>query len=58
LGSVCCVKRVTTAEDEEVETEVWKRLRQQSRDFYAVGFDGLVIRWDKCFSVGGGCIDE
>jgi hypothetical protein len=30
------------ADDEEVETEVRKWLRQQSKDFYAVGFDALV----------------
>jgi hypothetical protein len=30
--------------DEEVETEVWKRLRQQSKDFYCAGFDVLVKR--------------
>jgi hypothetical protein len=26
---------------------VWKWLRQQSKDFCAVGFDALVKRWDK-----------
>jgi hypothetical protein len=30
------------ADDEEVETEVQKWLRQQSKVFYAVGFDALV----------------
>jgi hypothetical protein len=33
-------------DNEEVKTEVWKRLRQQSKDFYAAGFDALVMRWD------------
>jgi hypothetical protein len=33
--------------------EVRKRLRQQSEDFYAAGFDTLVKQWDKCISVGG-----
>jgi hypothetical protein len=56
VGSVCRVKRFTTvgkrsADDEEVETEVWKWLRQQSKDFYAAGFDTLVKRRDKCISV-------
>jgi hypothetical protein len=32
------------AEDIEVETEVRKWLRQQSKDFYAAGFDALVKR--------------
>jgi hypothetical protein len=36
---------------EEVETEVRKWLRQQSKDFYAAGLDALVKRWDKCISV-------
>jgi hypothetical protein len=36
-------KRFT--DDEEVEMEVQKWLRQQSRDCYAVGFDALVKRW-------------
>jgi hypothetical protein len=36
------------------ETEVYNWLRQQSKDFYAVGFDTLVKRWDKCINVGGG----
>jgi hypothetical protein len=30
------------ADDEEVETEVQKWLRQESKDFYAAGFDALV----------------
>jgi hypothetical protein len=29
------------------ETEVRNRLRQQSKDFFAAGFDALVKRWDK-----------
>jgi hypothetical protein len=50
------------ADDEKFETEVRKWLRQQSRDFCAVGFDALVKQWtsvsmlveyilrNKCFS--------
>jgi hypothetical protein len=38
--------------DEEVETEVWKWLRQQSKYFYAAGLDALVKRWGKCINVG------
>jgi hypothetical protein len=34
------------------ETEVRKWLRQQSKDFYAAGFDALVRRWDKCINFG------
>jgi hypothetical protein len=44
------------ADDEEVETEVREWLRQQSKDFYAEGFDALVKRWGKCISFGGGYI--
>jgi hypothetical protein len=44
------------AYDEEVETDVRKWLRQQSKDFYAAGFDALVKRWDKCINVGGGYV--
>jgi hypothetical protein len=41
-----------------VETEVWKWLRQQSKDFYAAGFDALVKRWNKCINVGGGYVEK
>jgi hypothetical protein len=46
------------ADDEEVETEVLKCLRQQSEDFYARGFDALVKQWDKCISVDGGYVEK
>jgi hypothetical protein len=46
------------ADDEEVEMEVRKWLRQQSKDLYAAGFDSLVERWDTCINVGGGYIDH
>jgi hypothetical protein len=46
------------ADDEEVETEVRNWLRQQSKDFYAAGFDALVKRWDKCIDVGGGYVEK
>jgi hypothetical protein len=54
VRSICHIKRFTIgsrnvhlggkgfAHNEEVETEVQKRLRQQSKDFYAAGFDALV----------------
>jgi hypothetical protein len=41
-----------------VETEVWKWLRQQSKDFYAAGFDALIKRWDIYISVGGGYVEK
>jgi hypothetical protein len=63
VGSVCRVKQFSLsgkrfADDEEVETEVRKWLRQQSKDFYAAVFDVLVKRWGKCISVGGGYVEK
>jgi hypothetical protein len=63
MGRVRRVKRFTTggkyfADDEEVETEVRKWLRQQSKDFHAAGFDALVKRWDKCINVGGRYVEK
>jgi hypothetical protein len=45
-------------DDEEVEKEVRKCLRQQSKDFNAAGFDALVKRRDKCINVGGGYVEK
>jgi hypothetical protein len=58
LGSVCRVNRFSLggkrfADVEEVETEVQKWLRQQSKDFFVAGFDALVKRWNKFLIVGG-----
>jgi hypothetical protein len=33
---------------EAVEREVTAWFRQQPKEFYADGFQGLVKRWDKC----------
>jgi hypothetical protein len=65
-GRFCCVKRVHNwvekrgkcFADDEVETEVWKWLTQQSEDFYAAGLDALVKRWDKCVNVDGGYVEK
>jgi hypothetical protein len=46
------------ADDEEVETEVRKWRRQQSKHFYAAGLGALVKRWDKCINVGGGYVEK
>jgi hypothetical protein len=46
------------ATDEQVETEERMWLSQQSKVFYAAGFDALVKRWDKCISIGGGYVDK
>jgi hypothetical protein len=42
----------------EVQTEVRKWLRQQSKDFYAAGFDALVKRWNKGINLGGGYVEK
>jgi hypothetical protein len=46
------------ADDEEVETEMRKWLRQLSKDFYTAGFDTPVKRWVKCVSVGGEYVEK
>jgi hypothetical protein len=46
------------ADDEEVEMEMQKWLRQQSKDFYAVSFNALVKQWYKCINVGGRYVEK
>jgi hypothetical protein len=67
VGSVCRIKRFTTGsrnslkdvqKSQMMSEQVQKWLSQQSKDFYAVGFDALVKRWDKCISVGGGYVEK
>jgi hypothetical protein len=48
-------KRFTN--EEEVEMEVRKWLRQQSKHSYAAGFDAPGKPRDKCISVGGGYVE-
>jgi hypothetical protein len=43
------------ADDEEVEMAVWKWLRQQSKDFFVVGFNALI---KQCINVGGGYFEK
>jgi hypothetical protein len=45
-------------DDKGAEIEVWKGLRQQSTDFYAMVFNALVKQWDKCIKVGGGYVEK
>jgi histone-lysine N-methyltransferase SETMAR len=40
-------------DDDTVEREVAAWFRQQPKEFYATGFQGLVKRWDKCLIVQG-----
>jgi hypothetical protein len=67
LGSACRVKRFTTGSRNSVKDvrksqtmpdQMWKWLRQQSKGYYALDFDALVKRWDKCISVGGGYVQK
>jgi hypothetical protein len=56
VGSVCRVRVFTilskeSLEDEKFEMEVRKWPRQQSKDFFAVGFYAVVMRWDMCISM-------
>jgi hypothetical protein len=46
------------ADDEEVETERRKWLRQRSKKFCAAGFDALLKRWEKCINVDGGYVEK
>jgi hypothetical protein len=58
VGSVCHIKRFTSGSRRFLkDEEVRKWVRQQSKDFYAAGFDVVVKRWDKCINVGGGYIE-
>jgi hypothetical protein len=43
---------------EECITEERKWLRQQSKDFYAAGYEALVKGWDRCIKVGGGYVEK
>jgi hypothetical protein len=67
VGSVCCIKRFTTGSRNSLEDvrksqmmpdQVWKWLRQELKDLYAVGFDTVVKRWDKCSNVHGGYVEK
>jgi hypothetical protein len=66
-GNICRVKRFTTGsrnslkdvrKSQMMPTKLGKWLRQQSKHFYASGFDALVKRWDKCINVGGGYVEK
>jgi hypothetical protein len=62
VGNVCRVKQFSLGgkhfvDDEEIETEVRKWLKQQLKDVHAAGFDAPVKRWDKCIIVGGGFVE-
>jgi hypothetical protein len=41
-----------------MEREVTAWFRQQPKQFYAAGFQGLVKRWDKCLNVQGDYVEK
>jgi histone-lysine N-methyltransferase SETMAR len=45
-------RRFTTNEDVEAAVQT------QDTDFYQQEFFKLVKQWDKCISVGGGCVEK
>jgi hypothetical protein len=55
LVAICLVNK-RFADDEEVEKELLKRLRQQPKGFSAASFDALIKRWDKYINFGGGYV--
>jgi hypothetical protein len=46
----------TRIEDEPLVGTAW--LRQQPKEFYAAGFQGLVKRWAKCLNVQGDYVEK
>jgi hypothetical protein len=45
-------------DDEAAEREVTAWFRQQPKEFYAAGFQGLVKRWGKCLNVQGDYVQK
>jgi hypothetical protein len=65
VGIICRVKRFTTVSinslkdnrnSQMLPDQMRKWLRQQSKYFYATGFDALVKRWG--INVGGGYVEK
>jgi len=45
-------------DDDAVERAVCAWFRQQPKEFYATGFQGLVKRWDKCLNLYGDYVEK
>jgi hypothetical protein len=67
VGSVCHIKRLASESRNSLRDvrkpqmmpyQARKWLGQESKDFYAAGFDAPVKRWDKCINVGGGYVEK
>jgi hypothetical protein len=52
------VSKAPQGYDEAVEREVTAWFRQQPKESYAAGSQGLVKRWDKCLSVQGDYVEK
>ena len=53
----------TSIEDEHrsgqpVEISMLETFRQQPKEFYVAGFQGLVKRWDKCLNLYGDYVEK
>ena len=46
----------TSIEDEHRAVRAW--FRQQPKEFFAAGFQGLVKRWDKCLNLYGDYVEK
>ena len=49
-------ERWTSIEDEH--RVGWITFRQQPKEFFAAGFQGLVKRWDKCLNLYGDYVEK
>jgi hypothetical protein len=67
MGSVGHVKLLTAGSRNSLkgfpESQMMKRRcgsgwDNSQKDLYAAGFEALIKRWDKCISVGGGCVEK
>jgi len=45
-------------DDEAVERAVCVWFQQQTKEFYAAGFQGLVKWWDKCLNLYGDYVEK
>jgi ABC-type oligopeptide transport system substrate-binding subunit len=46
------------ADDEKIETEVRKWLRQQSKDLFSADYDVLLKGWQQRINVDGGYVEK
>ena len=50
--------RASIEDDDAVERAVRAWFRQQPKEFYAAGFQGLVKRWDKFLNLYGDYVEK